>query len=134
MKYLGGKALELGAHATKGILNRVNSDRANAAAKKVAEVATEAAKEITGEDSSFTKNVTKAAHIIAPETAHAVAIPSLVNVDAIPYSRMLYGTNFQRYTPKHVGRVEVARVGKGKRMHLRHGRVLHEANATQLTQ
>ena len=129
-QYVGGKALELGAHATKRLLNKVNSDKANAAAKKVAEVATEAAKELTGEDSNVTKNITKAAHIIAPDTAQAVALQPLVNVDAIPYSKMLYGSNFQRYTPKHVNRVELVRAGKRKGMLARRGRVLHEANAT----
>ena len=131
-KYIGGKALEGGAYVTKKILNKVNSDKANAAAKKVAEVATEAAKEITGEDSDITKNITKAAKIIAPNatlSTQAVALPSLVNVDAIPYSKMLYGSNFQRYTPKHINRVELSRPGRRKR--LIHGhRVLSDANAT----
>ena len=131
-KYIGGKALEGGAYVTKKILNKVNSDKANAAAKKVAEVAADAAKEITGEDSDITKNITKAAKIIAPDATlptQTVALQPLVNVDAIPYSKMLYGSNFQRYTPKHINRVELTRPGRRKRMHHGH-RVLSDANAT----
>ena len=50
-KYIGGKLVEWGAHATRRMLDRANSDKANKVAKKVAEEAVEAAEEITGKDS-----------------------------------------------------------------------------------
>ena len=124
-KYIGGKALEYGARATKKVLDKANSDKANAVAKKVATVATEAAKEITGEDSDVTKNVTKAANIIAPGTAtttiQTIALPQLALVDNVPYSKRLYGSNFQRYEPKTIHKVKLI-----KRKH--RGRVLQDIN------
>ena len=75
-QYAGGKALELGVHATKRLLN----------------------------------NIRKAAHIIALETAQAVALPSLVNGNAIPCSKILYGSSFQRYIHMHVNKVELLNV------------------------
>lgn len=127
-KYLGGKAIELGAHGTKKLLDKANSEKANNIAKKVGDVAVDAAKEITGEDSYVTKNVTKAANIITPETTSqanntvGITLQPLALVDNVPYSKRLYGTNFQRYEPKTIRKVKIV-----KRKH--RGRVLHDINA-----
>ena len=123
-KYLGGKAVELGAYATKKLLNKVNNEKANNIAKKVGEVAVNAATELTGEDSDITKNVTKAANIISPGLASPTFTieQSLNMVDNVPYSKHLYGSNFQRYTPRTINKVKIMRKSK------RHGRILQDRN------
>lgn len=122
-RYLGGKFIEWGARGTKKLLDKANSEKANNVAKKAAEAAMEAAKEITGDDSYVTRNVTKAANIIAPGTvSQTVALATLPIDDNVPYSKRLYGSNFQRYEPKTIHKVKII---KKKR----HGRILQDINA-----
>lgn len=123
-KYLGNKAVELGAYGVKRLLNKSNSDKANEIAKKVAENAVEAAKEITGDDSYITKNVTKAANIISPSGQQMYALQVLPSEESVPYSKRLYGSNFQRYIQKRP--IKVKRVKLMKKH--KHGRILQDIN------
>ena len=144
-RYIGGKILEGGAHATRKLLDRANSDKANRVAKKVAEEAVEAAEEITGKDSYITKKVTKAANIITPDkdvqTITVQPITALSSVaaspasmapliDNVPYSKRLYGTNFQRYSPRVLKKVKLEHevVGRPLKRHRRKARVLRDVN------
>ena len=121
--YVGGKLLEGGAHTAKYLLEKINSEKANKAAKWISEKAKEAAAEITGEDSDITKKIGKAAGIISPELATpTVTIEQSLNmIDSVPYSKRLYGSNFQRYEPRHVRKVKIV---KKKRR----GRILQDIN------
>ena len=144
-KYVGGKLVEWGAHVTRRMLDRANSDKANKVAKKVAEEAVEAAEEITGKDSYITKKVTKAANIITPDkdvqTITVQPITALSSVaassasmtpliDNVPYSKRLYGTNFQRYSPRVLKKVKLEHevVGRPLKRHRRKARVLRDVN------
>ena len=136
-KYIGGKLVEWGAHVTRRMLDRANSDKANRVAKKVAEEAVEAAEEITGKDSYITKNVTKAANIITPDKdVQTIAVQPITAltmaplIDNVPYSKRLYGTNFQRYSPRVLKKVKLEHevVGRPLKRHRRKARVLRDVN------
>ena len=136
-RYIGGKILEGGAHATRKLLDRANSDKANKVAKKVAEEAVEAAEEITGKDSYITKKVTKAANIITPDKdVQTIAVQPITAltmaplIDNVPYSKRLYGTNFQRYSPRVLKKVKLEHevVGRPLKRHRRKARVLRDIN------
>lgn len=136
-KYVGGKLVEWGAHATRKLLDRANSDKANKVAKKVAEEAVEAAEEITGKDSYITKKVTKAANIITPDKdVQTIAVQPITAlsmtplIDNVPYSKRLYGTNFQRYSPRVLKKVKLEHevVGRPLKRHRRKARVLRDVN------
>ena len=126
-----------GAHVTRRMLDRANSDKANRVAKKVAEEAVEAAEEITGKDSYITKKVTKAANIITPDkdvqaiTVQPITALSMAPlIDNVPYSKRLYGTNFQRYSPRVLKKVKLEHevVGRPLKRHRRKARVLRDVN------
>ena len=136
-RYIGGKILEGGAHATRKLLDRANSDKANRVAKKVAEEAVEAAEEITGKDSYITKKVTKAANIITPDKdVQTIAVQPITAltmaplIDNVPYSKRLYGTNFQRYSPRVLKKVKLEHevMGRPLKRHRRKARVLRDVN------